>query len=86
MEYENMRMPDVKSLARDCGLRNYSRMSKVELVAFLTIWVGIILHCAGPNRRVGRSQGLQQNLYDISIFGDMGSTPGPFQWGIKYCQ
>ena len=37
MEYENMRMPEVKSLARDRGLRNYSRMSKAELVGFLTI-------------------------------------------------
>ena len=46
MEYENMRMPELKSLTRDRGLRNYSRMRKVELVAFLTIWVGIILHCA----------------------------------------
>ena len=34
-----MRMPELKSLARDRGLRNYSRMSKAELVAFLTIWV-----------------------------------------------
>ena len=48
MEYENMRVPELKSLARDRGLRNYSRMSKAELVAFLTIWVRIILHCAGP--------------------------------------
>ena len=35
MEYENMRMPESKSLTRDCGLRNYSRMRKAELVAFL---------------------------------------------------
>ena len=44
MEYENMRMPE--SLTRDCRLRNYSRMRKAELVAFLTIWVRIILCCA----------------------------------------
>ena len=43
-----MRMPELKALARDRGLRNYSRLRKAELVAFLTIWVGIILHCAGP--------------------------------------
>ena len=53
MEYENMRVSELKSLARDRGLRNYSRMRKAELVAFLTIWVGIILRCAG------RSQGLR---------------------------
>ena len=35
MEYENMRMPELKSLARDCGLRNYSQMRKAEVVAFL---------------------------------------------------
>ena len=35
MEYENMRMSELKSLARDRGLRNYSRMRKTELVAFL---------------------------------------------------
>ena len=28
-----MRMPELKSLARDRGLRNYSRMRKTELVA-----------------------------------------------------
>ena len=27
MEYENMRMPELKSLVRGRGLRNYSRMS-----------------------------------------------------------
>ena len=53
MEYENMRMPELKSLTRDRGLRNYSWMRKAELVAFLTIWVGIILHCAGPNFQAG---------------------------------
>ena len=48
MEYENMRMYELKSLARDRGLRNYSQMRETELVAFLTIWVGIIFRCAGP--------------------------------------
>ena len=59
MEYENMRMPESKCLTRDQGLRNYSRMRKAELVAFLTIWVGIILRCVGPNRQVGQIQGIQ---------------------------
>ena len=45
MEYESMRMPELKSLARDRGLRNYSHMRKAELVAFLPIWVRIILCC-----------------------------------------
>ena len=35
MEYENMRVLALKSLARDRRLRNYSRMRKAELVAFL---------------------------------------------------
>ena len=30
-----MRMPELKSLARDRGLRDYSRMRKAELVALL---------------------------------------------------
>ena len=30
-----MRMPELKSLARDRGLRNYSRMRKAELVVLL---------------------------------------------------
>ena len=47
MEFENMRMPELKSLARDRGLRNYSRIRKAELVAFLTIWVRIIIRCVG---------------------------------------
>ena len=57
-----MRMPELKSLARDRGLRNYSRMRKAELVAFLTIWVRIILHCAGPKAS-------DINLRVISICG-----------------
>ena len=43
-----MRMPELKSLARDRRLRNYSRMRKSELVSFLTIQVGSILRCAEP--------------------------------------
>ena len=35
MEYENMRMPELKSLARDRRLRNYSRIRKTELVTLL---------------------------------------------------
>ena len=35
MEYENMKMPELKSLARDHGLRNYSQMRKAESVALL---------------------------------------------------
>ena len=37
-----MRMPELKSLSRDRGLRNYSRISKAELVAFLTIWLELL--------------------------------------------
>ena len=35
MEYENTRVPELKSLARDRRLKNYSRMRKAELVALL---------------------------------------------------
>ena len=35
MEYENMRMPELKSLTKDRGLRNYSGMRKAELLALL---------------------------------------------------
>ena len=35
MEYENMRMPELKSLARERRFRDYSRMRKAELVALL---------------------------------------------------
>ena len=35
MEYEKMRMPELKSLTRERRLRNYSRMRKAELVALL---------------------------------------------------
>ena len=49
-----MKMPELKSLARDRGLRNYSRMRKVELVAFLTIWVGIILRCVGQSDKLDK--------------------------------
>ena len=35
MEYENMRMPELKSFTREHRLRNYSCMRKAELVALL---------------------------------------------------
>ena len=62
MEYENMRMPELKSLARDRGLRNYSRMRKAELVAFLTIWVKIILRCAGAKGPLVPAPALASNV------------------------
>ena len=43
MEYENMRVSELKSLARDRGLRNYSRMRKAELVALLQMFCTIFL-------------------------------------------
>ena len=35
MEYENMRMPELKSLTREHRLRGYSQMRKAKLVALL---------------------------------------------------
>ena len=32
---ENMRMPELKALAREHRLRNYSRLRKAELIALL---------------------------------------------------
>ena len=42
-----MRIAEIKSLTRERRLRGYSQIRKAELVAFLTIWVGIILRCVG---------------------------------------
>ena len=53
MEYENMRMPELKSLARDRRLRIYSRMRKAELVAFL-----LQMLCTIFLRRLARNQTL----------------------------
>ena len=33
--YETLRMPELKALARECKLRGYSRLRKAELIAFL---------------------------------------------------
>ena len=33
--YETLRMPELKALTRECRLRNYSRLRKAELIAFL---------------------------------------------------
>ena len=33
--YETLRMPELKALARERGLRGYSRMRKADLIAFL---------------------------------------------------
>ena len=52
MEYENMRMPELKSLARNRRLRTYSLMRKAELVALLQMFCIIFL------RRQGRLQTL----------------------------
>ena len=38
-----MRMPELKSLTRDQGLRNYSRMRKAELVALRQMFCTIFL-------------------------------------------
>ena len=62
MEYENMRAPELKSLARDRGLRNYSRMRKAKLFAFLTIWALNYYTLCG-------AKGSPINLHDISICG-----------------
>ena len=43
MEYENMRVPELKSLTRDRGLKNYSRMRKTELVPLLQMFCTIFL-------------------------------------------
>ena len=33
--YETLRMPELKALARECKLRGYSQLRKAELIAFL---------------------------------------------------
>ena len=33
--YETLRMPELKALARERRLRNYSRLRKADLIAFL---------------------------------------------------
>ena len=38
-----MRMPELKSLARECRLRGYSQMRKIELVALLQMFCTIFL-------------------------------------------
>ena len=43
MEYENMKMPELKSLAREGRLRGYSQMRKAVLVALLQMFCTIFL-------------------------------------------
>ena len=43
MEYENKRMPELKSLTGERRLRNYSHMRKAQLVALLQIFCTIFL-------------------------------------------
>ena len=33
--YETLRIPDLKALAKECGLRGYSRLRKAELIELL---------------------------------------------------
>ena len=53
-----MRMPELKSLARDQGLRNYSRMRKAELVAFLPFGFELLYAVQSKTAEQGNSQGL----------------------------
>ena len=43
MEYKNMRVTEVKSLAKEHRLRGYSRMRKAELVALLQMFCTVFL-------------------------------------------
>ena len=63
-----MRVPELKSLARDRGLKNYSRMKEAEFVAFLTIWVRIIIRCAGQNPPSGAKAKASDKTCVISQF------------------
>ena len=45
-----MRMPELKSLTRDHGLRNYSWMRKAELVAFLPFGLELFSALRGKAR------------------------------------
>ena len=35
MDYENMRLVDLKTLAKWCGLKGYSRLKKAKSIAFI---------------------------------------------------
>ena len=35
MDYENLRVAELKALVRECGLRGYSQLRKAELIALL---------------------------------------------------
>ena len=35
MDYNNMRVAELKAIARECGLRGYSQLQKAELIALL---------------------------------------------------
>ena len=35
MKYNNMRVVDLKTLTKECGLQGYSRLNKAELIAFI---------------------------------------------------
>ena len=35
MEYNNMKVIDLKALSKECGLRGYSKLKKAELITFL---------------------------------------------------
>ena len=36
MDYENMRVVDLKALAKECGLRGHSQLKKAELIHFFS--------------------------------------------------
>ena len=55
-----MRMPELKSLAREHRLRGYSRMRKAELVVFFD-------HLGSNYYQLGRAKRPPINLHDISV-------------------
>ena len=50
MDYNNMRVAELKTLARECGLRGYFQLRKAELIALLQNNPPLSAPCARPPR------------------------------------
>ena len=50
--YDTLRMPDLRALAREHGLRGYSRLRKAELIAFFWDNLGLITALRPPTKPI----------------------------------
>ena len=84
MEYENMRLAELKALTRERGLRGFSRLGKAELIALLYPPPQSVRFRPDRAQRVPALQRLRQQQLDERLpeWGASTSRPSPQEMDI----